>query len=111
MPIGYAQVSIADQELILQIEALAYAQKGDVLRGRDLCSLDRALKKLLDLSTTLASRQADLRMLTTDIDTQTASGRFFFARHKRHQRRKVRSYNRQTPIPARYSRRTDVSNR
>ncbi|EER4149557.1 TPA: recombinase family protein [Klebsiella pneumoniae] len=105
MLIGYARVSTADQDLTLQLnalaaagcdkiftdkasgtkanrdglaEALAYARQGDCLVVWKLDRLGRSMKGLVDLAADLESRKVDLRSLTDGIDTKTAAGRFFF---------------------------------
>jgi len=105
MLIGYARVSTDDQDLAMQIdalaaagcekvftdkvsgmkvdraglaEALAYAREGDGLVVWKLDRLGRSMKGLVDLAADLAARKVDLRSLTDAIDTKTTSGRFFF---------------------------------
>lgn len=105
MLIGYARVSTADQDLSLQLdalaaagcekvftdkasgtkanrdglaEALAYAREGDSLVVWKLDRLGRSMKGLVDLAADLEVRKVDLRSLTDGIDTKTAAGRFFF---------------------------------
>ncbi len=77
MAIGYARVSIADQELILQIEALACARKGDSLLVWNMGRIGCFIKMLVHPAANLDAQQADLRTLTGDLDAQTAAGRFF----------------------------------
>jgi DNA invertase Pin-like site-specific DNA recombinase len=105
MLIGYARVSTSDQNLAAQVDALnaagceqvftdkasgataeregllaalAYARPGDCLVVWKLDRLGRSLKGLIDLATSLAAREIDLRSLTDGIDTKGAAGRFFF---------------------------------
>jgi len=103
--IGYARVSTSDQDLTLQLDALAaagcekvfsdkasgtkadrdglaevlaYAREGDSLVVWKLDRLGRSMKGLVDLAATLEARKVDLRSLTDGIDTRSAAGRFFF---------------------------------
>ena len=105
MLIGYARVSTQDQNLDLQLDALAkagctkiyndklsgsrahragLAQALEILRSGDtlviwkLVRLGRSVKHLVDLVTELHARDVHFRSLTDAIDTATASGRFFF---------------------------------
>lgn len=105
MLIGYARVSTVDQDLTMQLdalaaagcekiftdkasgtkvdraglaEALAYAREGDSLVVWKLDRLGRSMKGLVDLAADLAARKVDLRSLTDGIDTKGAAGRFFF---------------------------------
>ncbi len=105
MLIGYARVSTTDQDLALQLdalaaagcekvftdkasgtkvsrsglsEALAYARPGDSVVIWKLDRLGRSMKGLVDLAADLESRAINLRSLTDGIDTTTAAGRFFF---------------------------------
>ncbi len=105
MLIGYARVSTTDQELRLQLdalaaagcekvftdkasgvkanrtglaEALAFAREGDSLVVWKLDRLGRSMKGLIDLAAELEQRKVDLRSITDGIDTSGAAGRFFF---------------------------------
>jgi DNA invertase Pin-like site-specific DNA recombinase len=94
MLIGYARVSTADQNLSLQLAALtaagrffhvmnapaeapAYSRQGDSPVVWNLDRIGRSMKGHVNLATNLKARQVDLRLLTGDIDTKTAAGRFF----------------------------------
>ncbi len=103
--IGYARVSTLDQNLELQIEALTKAgckkifedkisgsrverpglakaqeslREGDTLVVWKLDRLGRSVKNLVDLVGELHNQGVQFRSLTDAIDTDTASGRFFF---------------------------------
>ncbi len=105
MLIGYARVSTQDQNLALQLDALASAgcervfedkasgaradraglaealamlRSGDTLIVWKLDRLGRSVKQLVDLVGVLQSRGAQFRSLTDAIDTGTPAGRFFF---------------------------------
>lgn len=105
MLIGYARVSTQDQNLQLQYDALTQAgcdrifedkvsgsraervglQKAtDILRSGDtlvvwkLDRLGRSVKQLVDMVEGLQARGIQFKSLTDNIDTSTASGRFFF---------------------------------
>lgn len=105
MLIGYARVSTTDQELRLQLdalaaagcekvftdkasgvkanrtglaEALAFAREGDSLVVWKLDRLGRSMKGLIDLAAELEQGKVDLRSITDGIDTSGAAGRFFF---------------------------------
>jgi DNA invertase Pin-like site-specific DNA recombinase len=107
MIIGYARVSTEDQNLDLQRDALAKAgcekvfedklsgardnrpglaaalshlRSGDCLVVWKLDRLGRTLRGLIDMVADLQDRGVDFRTLTgtTQIDTGTAQGRFFF---------------------------------
>ncbi len=105
MLIGYARVSTTDQELRLQLdalaaagcekvftdkasgvkanrtglaEALAFAREGDSLVVWKLDRLGRSMKGLIDLAAELEQRKVELRSITDGIDTSGAAGRFFF---------------------------------
>ena len=105
MLIGYARVSTQDQNLDLQLEALAKAgcqkvfddkmsgsraerpglakalemlREGDTLVVWKLDRLGRSVKNLVDLVGELHKQGAHFRSLTDSIDTSTPSGRFFF---------------------------------
>jgi DNA invertase Pin-like site-specific DNA recombinase len=105
MFIGYARVSIQDQNLALQIDALKKAgcrkffedkvsgsraerpglnkalellREGDTLVVWKLDRLGRSVKNLVDLVVVLHKQGVQFRSLTDSIDTGTPSGRFFF---------------------------------
>ena len=107
MLIGYARVSTEDQNLDLQrdalksagcelvfsdklsgarddrpglAEALSHLRAGDCLVVWKLDRLGRTLRGLIDFVAKLRDRNIDFRTLhgTTQIDTSTAQGRFFF---------------------------------
>ena len=106
--VGYARVSTADQNPELQIDALrrdgisddriyrervsSAAKKrpefnrmmrelrpGDVITVWKLDRLGRTLRQVLDTVDRIKEAGADLRILTQQIDTSTAMGKFFFA--------------------------------
>ena len=105
MLIGYARVSTQDQNLELQLEALAKAgcqkvfedkvsdtradrpglakaqemlREGDTLVVWKLDRLGRSVKQLVDLVGELHKQDVQFKSLTDAIDTGTPSGRFFF---------------------------------
>ena len=107
MLVGYARVSTEDQNLRLQLdalnsagcervfsdklsgarddrpglaEALSHLRAGDCLVVWKLDRLGRTLRGLIDFVAKLRDRDIDFRTLhgTTQIDTSTAQGRFFF---------------------------------
>jgi DNA invertase Pin-like site-specific DNA recombinase len=107
MLIGYARVSTDDQNLDLQhdaltkagcekvfddkisgarddrpglTDALSHLRAGDCLVVYKLDRLGRTMRSLIDLVAQLQKRGVDFRTLagTTQIDTSTAQGRFFF---------------------------------
>jgi len=105
MLIGYARVSTADQNLLLQKNALQLAgcekifedemsgtkdnrpglnKALEMLRANDtlivwkLDRLGRSVKSLIELVSTLSSKNIHFKSLTDSIDTSTPSGRFFF---------------------------------
>ncbi|BCI73000.1 DNA invertase (plasmid) [Sphingomonas paucimobilis] len=105
MLIGYARVSTADQDLTLQldalakagcekvftdkasgakinrpglIEALGFARAGDTLVIWKLDRLGRSIQGLIALAADLSARGIDFRSLTDGFDTSTASGRLLF---------------------------------
>ena len=105
MLIGYARVSMQDQNLDLQIEALTKAgckkifddkisgsraeraglakaleilREGDTLVVWKLDRLGRSVKNLVDLVGELHKQGIQFKSLTDAIDTATPSGRFFF---------------------------------
>lgn len=105
MRIGYARVSRDDQNLDLQIQALAQAgcervfsekvsgaqsdrpalqealsqlRDGDAFVVWKLDRLGRGVKGLVDLVTDLEVRRVHFQSLTDQIDTSTPAGRFFF---------------------------------
>jgi DNA invertase Pin-like site-specific DNA recombinase len=105
MLIGYARVSTPDQDLTMQIDALAgagcaetfsdkasgakvdrpglakalaQARAGDCLVVWKLDRLGRTMKGLVDLMGELSERKIDFRSLTDGIDTTTPVGRFAF---------------------------------
>jgi DNA invertase Pin-like site-specific DNA recombinase len=105
MLIGYARVSTQDQNLDLQLDALAKAgcnkvfddkisgnraerpglakalemlREGDTLVVWKLDRLGRSVKNLVDLIGELHKQNVQFKSLTDAIDTGTTSGRFFF---------------------------------
>lgn len=103
--IGYARVSTADQDLALQIDALAkagcvrvfedkasgartdrlglnaalaFAREGDVLMVWKLDRLGRSLPHLIETVNALDGRGVGFRSLTEVIDTTTPGGRLIF---------------------------------
>lgn len=105
MLIGYARISTHDQNLDLQLEALAKAgcqkvfedkisgtraerpglakalemlREGDTLVVWKLDRLGRSVKQLVDLVGGLHKQGVQFKSLTDAIDTGTSSGRFFF---------------------------------
>ena len=103
--IGYARVSTQDQNLLLQLdalaaagcgkvfedrasggqvdrpglrEALAYVRDGEVLVVWKLDRLGRSLPHLIETVTELAKRGVGFRSLTEAIDTTTPGGRLVF---------------------------------
>ena len=105
MLIGYARVSMQDQNLDLQREVLTNAgcqkvfedrisgsraerpglaktmeilREGDTLVVLKLDRLGRSVKHLMDLTGDLARQGIHFKSLTDSIDTGTPSGRFFF---------------------------------
>lgn len=105
MLIGYARVSTTDQNLSLQLEALknigcekiyqdemsaiksnrqGLKQALEVLRDGDtlvvwkLDRLGRSVKDLITLVSDLNNKNINFKSLTDSIDTNSASGRFFF---------------------------------
>lgn len=105
MLVGYARVSTQDQNLDLQLEALKkegcerlYHDKAsgkknnrhgletalEVLRADDtlvvwkLDRLGRTVKSLIEFVNELKERCVHFKSITDNIDTSTASGRFFF---------------------------------
>ena len=105
MLIGYARVSMQDQNLDLQIDALTKAgckkvfddkisgsraerpglakalemlREGDTLTVWKLDRLGRSVKNLVDLVGELHKQGVQFKSLTDAIDTGTPSGRFFF---------------------------------
>lgn len=105
MLIGYARVSTADQNLMLQKNALQQAgcekifedemsgtkdnrpglhKALEMLRANDtlivwkLDRLGRSVKSLIELVSTLSAKNIHFKSLTDSIDTSTPSGRFFF---------------------------------
>jgi DNA invertase Pin-like site-specific DNA recombinase len=105
MLIGYARVSKEDQNLELQIQALADAgcnkifsdkksgaqkvrkgledalshlRPGDTLIVWKLDRLGRTVKQLVDLVSKLESDGVNFKSLTNGIDTTNSAGRFFF---------------------------------
>jgi DNA invertase Pin-like site-specific DNA recombinase len=105
MILGYARVSTDEQDLKLQldalaaagcervftdkasgagmdrpglVEALAFIRPGDSLVVWKLDRLGRSVKGLVEMSADLASRGVDLRSITDGIDTKGAAGRFYF---------------------------------
>ena len=105
MLIGYARVSTADQNLLLQKNALQQAgcekifedemsgtkdnrpglnKALEMLRANDtlivwkLDRLGRSVKSLIELVSTLSAKTIHFKSLTDAIDTSTPSGRFFF---------------------------------
>lgn len=105
MLIGYARVSTQDQNLELQLEALAktgcqkifedklsgtradrpgLTKALEIMREKDtlvvwkLDRLGRSVKQLVDLVNELHKRNIQFKSLTDAIDTGTPSGRFFF---------------------------------
>lgn len=105
MNIGYARVSTAEQNLILQTDALEaagcerifveaasgaqrdrpvlqsaldYMRPGDTLVVWKLDRLARSMRQLIDTVELLQSKGMGLRSLTEAIDTTTASGKLVF---------------------------------
>ena len=105
MLLGYARVSMQDQNLALQREALSQAgcqkifedrasgarserpgltkalemlREGDTLVVWKLDRLGRSVKHLVDLVGALRQQGVQFKSLTDAIDTSTPSGRFFF---------------------------------
>ena len=105
MLIGYARVSTTDQDLSLQLDALAkagcerlftdkasgakvdrpglaealhFARAGDALVIWKLDRLGRSIRGLIELAAGLSSRNVDFRSLTDGFDTATPSGRLLF---------------------------------
>ena len=105
MLVGYARVSTQDQNLDLQVKALTKAgckkvfndktsgaraerpgltaalammRDGDTLVVWKLDRLGRSVKHLVDLVGELRKQGIQFKSLTDSIDTNTASGRFFF---------------------------------
>jgi DNA invertase Pin-like site-specific DNA recombinase len=105
MLIGYARVSTDEQNLQLQIDgltaanceriftdkatgsnldrpgladALSHARAGDTLVVWKLDRLGRTVKGLVELVTTLESKQVNFCSITDKIDTSSTAGRFFF---------------------------------
>jgi DNA invertase Pin-like site-specific DNA recombinase len=103
--VGYARVSTADQDLALQLDALAaagcakvfedrasgaradrpglraaldYAREGDVLVTWKLDRLGRSLPHLVETVAALELRRVGFRSLTEAIDTTTPGGRLVF---------------------------------
>ena len=103
--VGYARVSTADQDLALQLDALAaagcapvfedrasgarvdrpglraaldYAREGDVLVAWRLDRLGRSLPHLIETVAALERRGVGFRSLTEAIDTTTPGGRLVF---------------------------------
>ena len=103
--VGYARVSTADQDLALQLDALAaagcakvfedrasgaradrpglraaldYARDGDVLVTWKLDRLGRSLPHLIETVAALEQRGVGFRSLTEAIDTTTPGGRLVF---------------------------------
>ncbi len=105
MLIGYARVSTKDQNLDLQLQALAnvgcdrvfsdkmsgsqkvrkgleealsHLRSGDTLVVWKLDRLGRTAKQLIDLVSELESKGTNFKSITNGIDTTTSTGRFFF---------------------------------
>jgi DNA invertase Pin-like site-specific DNA recombinase len=105
MLIGYARISTQDQNLKLQLDALAKAgcqkvfedtlsgtradrpglgkalemlREGDTLVVWKLDRLGRSVKQLVELVSDLHKQNVQFKSLTDSIDTGTPSGRFFF---------------------------------
>ena len=105
MLVGYARVSTQDQDLALQLDALAaagcekvftekasgaqrdrpqlraaldYMRAGDTLVVWRLDRLARSLRQLIETVEALAGRGVGLRSLTEVIDTTTSGGRLVF---------------------------------
>lgn len=105
MLIGYARVSTTDQDLSLQLDALAkagcerlftdkasgvkvdrpslaealhFARAGDTLVIWKLDRLGRSIRGLIELAAGLSARNVDFRSLTDGFDTATPSGRLLF---------------------------------
>ncbi len=103
--VGYARVSTLDQDLALQLDALAvvgcakvfedhasgthadrpglqkaldYAREGDVLIVWKLDRLGRSLPHLIETVTALQKRGVGFRSITEAIDTTTPGGRLVF---------------------------------
>lgn len=103
MRFGYARVSTEDQNLDLQLsalagcdrifqdrmsgaradrpglqEALSHLRNGDVLAVYKLDRLGRSVKDLVTLVNELEAKGIHFQSLTDQIDTSTPAGRFFF---------------------------------
>ena len=105
MRIGYARVSTQDQDLQLQLDALAQAgcedifsekqsgatkerpvleqclrnlRKGDTLVVWRLDRLGRSLKDLVEIITALEGREVGFQSIKENIDTTSAGGRLIF---------------------------------
>ena len=105
MNIGYARVSTDDQNLNLQLDALAKAgcekvfldkasgartrrpglddallelRAGDCLMVWKLDRLGRSVNDLVGLAARFSASEIDLRSLSDGIDTSSSTGRFFF---------------------------------
>ena len=105
MLIGYARVSIFDQNIDLQEdalkkagcekiftdrisgskkerpglnEAISHLRKGDTLVIWKLDRLGRSLKNMIDLTSNLDEMGVHFQSITDGIDTNTPAGRFFF---------------------------------
>jgi DNA invertase Pin-like site-specific DNA recombinase len=100
--VGYARVSTLDQDLSLQLDALAvagcskvfadyasgaradlqaaldYVRNGEVLVVWNLDRLGRSLPHLIETITALSKRGVGFRSLTKAIDTTTSGGRLIF---------------------------------
>ena len=103
--IGYARVSTTDQDLALQLDALAkvgctrifedtasgakaerpglaaalsFAREGDILTVWKLDRLGRSLSHLIETVSALKARGVGFRSLTESIDTTTPGGRLVF---------------------------------
>ena len=122
--VGYARVSTADQDLALQLDALAaagcakvfedrasgaradrpglraaldYARDGDVLVTWKLDRLGRSLPHLIETVAALEQRGVGFRSLTEAIDTTTPGGRLvfhMFAAHGQFERDLIRERTR-----------------
>jgi DNA invertase Pin-like site-specific DNA recombinase len=102
---GYARVSTTDQDLTLQLDALAkagcerlftdkasgakadrpglmealhFARAGDTLVIWKLDRLGHSIRGLIELAAGLSARNVDFRSLTDGFDTATSSGRLLF---------------------------------